>query len=439
MRVSVFGLGYVGSVSGACLAQLGHHVIGVDANPCKVAMINQGQSPVIEKGLSELLATVTKCGAFSATEVWQDAIATSDVALVCVGTPSSPNGSLCTGLVQRVSEQIGTALAAKDGYFTVAIRSTVLPGTVERVVIPALEARSGKVAGRDFGVCMVPEFLREGTSVKDFFHPPRTVIGELDRRSGETVAALFDGIEAPLVRTNIRVAESLKYADNAFHALKVTFANEIGNICKAADCDSHEVMKIFCMDTKLNLSPYYLKPGFAFGGSCLPKDLRALTYHARSLDVPTPLLDAILVSNRKQVERVTALLQQYKGRSLGFLGLSFKHGTDDLRESPILEVIETMLGKGFRVSIYDEFVSIARLIGANKEYIEREIPHVSSLMRASPQELMSDSEVVVVSNASEQFRDVLAKEARPDQVVVDLVRITQDREALNGKYYGICW
>lgn len=437
-RVSVFGLGYVGSVSGACLAQMGHNVIGVDANPSKVALINQGLPPVIETGLSELLAGVTRSGAFSATESWQAAIGASDVALVCVGTPSSANGSLSTDLVKRVSEQIGAAIAEKEEYFVVAIRSTVLPGTVEKDVIPILEARSDKKAGRDFGVCMVPEFLREGTSVKDFFHPPKTVIGQLDCRAGETVAELFTGIEAPLIRTSIRVAESLKYADNAFHAIKVTFANEIGNICKAAGCDSHEVMKIFCMDTKLNLSPYYLKPGFAFGGSCLPKDLRALTYHARSMDVSTPLLDSILPSNRKQVERVTKLLQEYKGSSLGFLGLSFKHGTDDLRESPILEVIETMIGKGFHVSIYDEFVSIARLVGANKEYIEKEIPHVSSLMRSSAEELMADSEVIIVSNASEKFRELLAQMSRPSQVVVDLVRIVESGE-VKGQYHGICW
>lgn len=437
-RVSVFGLGYVGSVSGACLAKMGHHVIGVDANPSKVALINRGLPPVIETGLSELLGAVTKSGAFSATESWQEAIAASDVALVCVGTPSSANGSLSTDLVKRVSEQIGAALATKSDYFVVAIRSTVLPGTVEQVVIPVLEARSGKVAGRDFGVCMVPEFLREGTSVKDFFQPPKTVIGELDRRAGESVAGLFAGIEAPLIRTSIRVAESVKYADNAFHAIKVTFANEIGNICKAAGCDSHEVMKIFCMDTKLNLSPYYLKPGFAFGGSCLPKDLRALTYHARTMDVQTPLLDSILVSNRKQIDRVTTLLQGYKGSSLGFLGLSFKHGTDDLRESPILEVIETMIGKGFHIGIYDEFVSIARLVGANKEYIEKEIPHISSLMRSSAEELMRESDVIVVSNASDKFREILAQMARPNQVVVDLVRIAESNE-VKSRYYGICW
>jgi GDP-mannose 6-dehydrogenase len=439
MRVSVFGLGYVGSVSGACLAQLGHRVIGVDANMSKVSMINQGLPPVIETGLSELLAAVTESGAFIATESWHDAVVGSDVALVCVGTPSSSNGSLSIDLVKRVSEQIGAALAERDGYFVVAIRSTVLPGTVEEIVVPTLESRSGKTAGRDFGVCMVPEFLREGTSVRDFFHPPRTLIGELDSRSGEAVAALFDGIDSPLIRTSIRVAESLKYADNAFHALKVTFANEIGNICKAAGCDSHEVMKIFCMDNKLNLSPYYLKPGFAFGGSCLPKDLRALTYYARNLDVSTPLLDSILVSNRKQIERVTTLLQQYKGRSLGFLGLSFKHGTDDLRESPILEVIETMIGKGYRVGIYDEFVSIARLVGANREYIQKEIPHISSLMRSSVEELVRDSDVVIVSNASEGFREVLAETSRPDLIIIDLVRVIEKTGALNGNYHGICW
>jgi GDP-mannose 6-dehydrogenase len=439
MKVSVFGLGYVGSVSGACLAQMGHRVIGVDANPSKVTLINEGRPPVIETGLSELMTAITRDGAFTATESWQDAIAGSDVALVCVGTPSSPNGSLSTDLVQRVSEQIGSALAAKSSYFVVAIRSTVLPGTVEGTVIPILESRSGKKAGRDFGVCMVPEFLREGSSLKDFTHPPRTLIGELDERAGDAIVELFKGIEAPLIRTKIRVAESVKYADNAFHALMVTFANEIGSICKAAGSDSHEVMKIFCADTKLNLSPYYLKPGFAFGGSCLPKDLRALTHFARTHDVSTPLLDSILVSNKKQVERVTTLLQAYKGRSLGFLGLSFKNGTDDLRESPILEVIETMIGKGFRVGIYDQFVSIAKLVGANKEYIQKEIPHVSSLMRPSAEELVQDSDVVVVSTSGEKFRETIEQSKRPGQVVIDLVRIMEKTEALNGNYHGICW
>lgn len=417
---------------------MGHRVIGVDVNPAKVSLINQGMPPVIEVGFSELMAAVTQDRAFTATEAWKDAIAATEIAFVCVGTPSSPNGSLSTELVKRVSEQIGTALRKKQEYFVVAIRSTVLPGTVERVIIPLLESNSGKVAGRDFGVCMVPEFLREGTSINDFFHPPKTVIGQIDCHAGQIIAGLFQNIEAPLIRTSIRVAETLKYADNAFHAVKVTFANEIGNICKAAECDSHEVMNIFCKDTKLNLSPYYLKPGFAFGGSCLPKDLRALTYHARSMDVATPLLDSLLVSNKRQIERVVTVLQNYKGRSLGFLGLSFKQGTDDLRESPILEVIETMIGKGFRVGIYDEYVSIARLVGANKEFIQKEIPHVSSLMWTSVEELVRGSDLIIVSNASERFREVLIRETTPGQVVIDLVRIAEAYD-IRGQYYGICW
>src|SRR2546426_5021884 len=345
MKVSVFGLGYVGCVSGACLAELGHEVIGVDVNAAKVEMINRGQAPVIETGLQELVTKATRTGQFVATGDSDTAVAETDIALVCVGTPSNGNGSISLDVVRRVSEQIGKALARTRGYFVVAIRSTVLPGTVEGEVIPILERASQKLAGRDFGVCMVPEFLREGSSVNDFFNPPRTVIGELDCRSGDTALAVFKGIEASVVRTRLKIAEALKYADNAFHALKVTFANEIGNICKALECDSHEVMNIFCMDYKLNLSPYYLRPGFAFGGSCLPKDLRAISYKAKTLDVATPVLDAILESNKKQISRVVSKLLSYKGRSLGFLGLSFKHGTDDLRESPILEVIETMIGK----------------------------------------------------------------------------------------------
>jgi GDP-mannose 6-dehydrogenase len=382
---------------------------------------------------------VTSEGRFVATSDWVRAICGSDVALVCVGTPSNGNGSISLDVVRRVSEQIGKALAMKKGYFVVAIRSTVLPGTVEGEVIPILERMSEKVAGRDFGVCMVPEFLREGSSVRDFFDPPKSVIGQLDARSGDVVAEVFRGIPGPVVRADLRVAETLKYADNAFHALKVAFANEIGNVCKEIGCDSHEVMKIFCMDHKLNLSPYYLKPGFAFGGSCLPKDLRAITYQAKTLDVPTPLLSAILESNQKQIAKVVTKLQSHKGRSLGFLGLSFKHGTDDLRESPILSVIETMIGKGFTVRIYDEFVSVARLVGSNKEYIEKEIPHVSSLMCGTAAELIRGSDVIVVSNASNEFRDALGRELREDQVVVDLVRIVPDPAALKGSYYGICW
>ena len=439
MKVSVFGLGYVGCVSGACLAELGHDVTGVDVSAAKVDMINQGRAPVIEAGLQELLTKVTSQRKFVASGDWQQAVLDTDIALVCVGTPSNGNGSISLDVVRRVSEQIGKALAARRDYFVVAIRSTVLPGTVEADVIPILERHSQKVAGRDFGVCMVPEFLREGSSVNDFFNPAKTVIGELDTRSGDKVQDAFTAIPGPVIRARLKVAETLKYADNAFHALKVTFANEIGNICKEIGCDSHQVMDIFCMDRKLNLSPYYLKPGFAFGGSCLPKDLRAITYKAKTLDVSTPLLDAVLESNRKQIAKVVRTLLSYKGRNLGFLGLSFKHGTDDLRESPILEVIETLIGKGFGVTIYDQYVSIAKLIGSNKEYIEKEIPHVSSLMCSSARQLIEQSDVIVVSTSSDEFREALTNGVRKDQVVIDLVRIVAEPAALKGTYHGICW
>ena len=418
---------------------MGHDVIGVDANPLKAEMINQGKPPIVEKGLQEILGKVVALKKFTATSDWEKTVQETEIAFVCVGTPSSSNGSLSLDYVKRVAEQIGRALRTKQGYFVVAVRSTVLPGTVEGEVIPILEQYSGKKAGKGFGVCMVPEFLREGSSLNDFIHPPKTVIGQFDASSGEPIAKLFTQIDAPIIRTQIKIAEMVKYADNSFHALKVSFANEIGNICKEVSCDSHKVMDIFCKDTKLNLSPYYLKPGFAFGGSCLPKDLRAITYKSKMLDIDTPVLSAILQSNRSQIERVVKKLCEYKGYSLGFLGLSFKHGTDDLRESPIVEVIEAMIGKGYSVSIYDKYVSIAKLVGSNKEYIEKEIPHISSLMCASPQELMQKSDVIIVGNHSEEFKDALKSGSNGNHVVIDLVRITEDPAMIKGKYYGICW
>jgi GDP-mannose 6-dehydrogenase len=439
VKIAVFGLGYVGCVSGACIADLGHDVIGVDVSPTKVDMINSGKPPIIETDLPAFMERITATGRFIATGDSAKAIADSSVALVCVGTPSRANGSIALDVVRRVSEQIGAALKSKHEYFVVAIRSTVLPGTVETEVIPVLEKYSGKRAGKDFGVCMVPEFLREGSSLHDFYHPPKCVIGQLDEQSGNALAEIFGAIDAPMVRTSIRIAEMVKYTDNSFHALKVTFANEIGHICKELAVDSHKVMDIFCLDRKLNLSPYYLKPGFAFGGSCLPKDLRAILYKSKTLDVDTPVLSAILESNKGQIEKVVKRLQQYKGRTLGFLGLSFKHGTDDLRESPIVEVIETMLGKGFGIKIYDQYVSIARLVGSNKEYIEKEIPHISSLMCSSPKELMENSDVIVVGNHGDEFRNVLDTHATEKHVVVDLVRIVSDGASLKGTYHGVAW
>jgi len=439
MRISIFGLGYVGCVSGACFAQLGHRVLGVDLNRVKVGMINEGRSPVIEKGFQEIVEEVVRSRRFSATKDWKRAVAEADIALVCVGTASHSNGSIDLNHVKRVSEQIGDALKERETYFVVGLRSTVLPGTIEEVVLPILEKHSGKKVGKDFGIGMVPEFLREGSSVHDFYHPPKTVIGAYDKRSGDTLVRLFRKIEAPLIRTEIKTAEMIKYADNSFHALKVTFANEIGNICKELSIDSHHVMNIFCMDSKLNLSPYYLKPGFAFGGSCLPKDLRAILYESKMLDVDTPLLNAILDSNRRQIVKIIKKLSEYKGRSLGFLGLSFKHGTDDLRESPLVEVIETMIGKGFKIRIYDKYVSIAKLMGANKEYIEKEIPHVSSLMCPSADDLIQNSDVIIVGNYSNEFKEALFTNVQEHQVIIDLVRISDEPSSIKGEYYGICW
>jgi GDP-mannose 6-dehydrogenase len=438
MRISIFGMGYVGCVSGTCLAGLGHKVIGVEPNQLKVDLINAGRSPIVEKGLDELLAAQVKAGQLKATANWEDAVQSSDLAFVCVGTPSRANGSINIGFLQRVCEQIGQALRKKEGRFTVVIRSTVIPGTVEKILIPILEQQSGKKAGPDFGVCMNPEFLREGTSVEDFHHPPNTVIGELDSRSGDALVELYRTIPGPVFRTTLRVAEMVKYANNAFHALKVSFANEIGNFCKELSIDSHTVMEIFCQDRKLNLSPYYLKPGFAFGGSCLPKDLRAITYEARTLDVETPVLSSILESNRAQILRVMRKLTEYKGRSLGFLGLSFKGGTDDLRESPIVELIELLIGKGFAIRIYDRHVSLARLMGANKEYIEREIPHISRLMCSSAEELIGGSDVIVVGNRDDEFTRLL-NPLPARKTVVDLVRVCCPASPNQDQYYGICW
>jgi len=438
MRICVFGLGYVGCVTGACFAEKGHQVLGVEPNPVKVDLINGGKSPVVEKDLDVLIARVVQRGSFRAVRDWAPAIRDTDLALVCVGTPGRANGSIDLSYVQRVCEQIGAGLASRPGRYTVVIRSTVMPGSMDGLVIPALEKASGKKVGRDFGLCMHPEFLREGTSIQDFHHPPKTVIGEYDPASGAALLELYAGTPGPVIRTALRVAEMVKYADNCFHALKVTFANEIGAICKQAGVDSHQVMDIFCQDTKLNLSACYLKPGFAFGGSCLPKDLRAIVHEAQSRDVEVPLLAATLESNRRQIQKLVDKLLGYKGRSLGFLGLSFKGGTDDLRSSPIVEVIETMLGKGFAVKIYDRHVSLARLMGANKEYIEKEIPHLSRLMCESAGDLVRLSDVVVVNHRDDAFRAALA-ELRPGAAVIDLVRIAEPGGFAGREYYGICW
>jgi GDP-mannose 6-dehydrogenase len=437
MKLSVFGLGYVGCVSAACFAREGFDVTGVDVNPTKVSIINAGQSPIVEAGVGELIAEMVGAGRLRATSDSAEAVRASDLSLVCVGTPSKPNGSLDLTYVERVCREIGEALASKASRHTVVLRSTMLPGTIESVVRPALESASGRKAGQNLGVCINPEFLREGTSLKDFYSPPFTLIGADEEETTEAVRRLYAGVDAPVLVTSTRAAEMVKYACNAFHAVKVAFANEIGNVCKGLGIDSHEVMSIFCEDRKLNLSPYYLKPGFAFGGSCLPKDLRAVTYKARELDVDVPLLAAVLPSNRQQVERAVGMILRTGKKRVGVLGMSFKAGTDDLRESPMVALIETLIGKGLRLSIYDRDVSLARLFGANKEYIEREIPHISQLMRGSLEEVLEDAEVVVVGNKAEEFRAVESR-LRAGQTVVDLVRLFDGRTSGPG-YEGICW
>jgi GDP-mannose 6-dehydrogenase len=438
IKISVFGLGYVGTVSAACLAKQGHQVIGVDIDARKVEIINSGQSPVIEKGLDDLVAHAVKVGRLRATTEAADGVLNSDLSLICVGTPSRNSGSLDLAFVERVCRDIGRALRDKNGFHTVVLRSTVLPGTTRQMVIPALEASSGRVAGRGFGLAYNPEFLREGNSVRDFYHPPFTVIGELDPQAVEVALSLYQELDAPLVRVPLEAAEMVKYACNAFHALKVAFANEVGNLCKCLDIDSHQVMDIFCLDDKLNLSPYYLKPGFAFGGSCLPKDLKALLYCGHRNDLRLPVLQAILPSNQLQVQRGIDMVMQTGCKKVGVLGFSFKAGTDDLRESPLVEMIETLLGKGYEIRIYDKNVSLARLHGANRAYIEGEIPHIASLMCESIDEVLAKSDVIVIGNCSPEF-DQVQKRARPDQTIIDLVRFKGNSADMKARYEGICW
>lgn len=438
MKISVFGLGYVGCVSAGCLTALGHEVIGVDVNPMKVDMINAGHCPVVEVGLDALIGTAIPAKRLRADTSAGAAVIDSDASLICVGTPSDNNGNLDLTFVERVCKEIGQALVDKEGYHTIVVRSTMLPGSTEERVIPILESVSGRKAGRDFGVSFNPEFLREGTAVHDFYHPPFSLIGRHDDRGAAITASLYQNIDAPLLTVPLRVAEMVKYASNAFHATKVTFANEIGNICKRQGIDSHQVMDIFCMDMNLNLSAYYLKPGFAFGGSCLPKDLRALLYHAHRLDLSVPVLEAILSSNELQVRHGFELIKQAGRKKIGVLGLSFKAGTDDLRESPMVELIELLIGKGYQVKIYDKNVSLARLHGANRAYIEREIPHIASLMCDSIEEAVVDSEVIVIGNKSPEFQQILDR-VRDDQAIIDLVRISKAIEHLDARYRGICW
>ncbi|MGH7557857.1 MAG: nucleotide sugar dehydrogenase [Gemmatimonadota bacterium] len=422
MNVSVFGLGYVGSVTAACLAQEGHDVVGVDVNPLKVDPVNDGRSPILEKGLEEVVAEVVDASRLRATRDSRQAVLETGISLVCVGTPSRSNGSLDVSYVKRVAEEIGAALKVKDEAHTVVFRSTMLPGTTEGVLIPLLKAASDRSVGDGLFVGVNPEFLREGESIEDFYHPSRIVAGSDDEEAFAALRELYATISAPFVETSIRAAEMIKYIDNSFHALKVCFANEISEVCRTSGVDPHEAMRIFALDRQLNISPAYFRPGFAFGGSCLPKDLRAILHKSGRDDLDLPLLSSILPSNEKQVQKAIRAVLEIGNPSVGVLGLSFKPGTDDLRESPIIEVIETLLGKGCELRIYDPYVSLGRLHGSNKAFLEEQLPHVSSLMSDDLAELVRESEVIVIASRQEPFRQVfdLIDEGH---VIVDLVGI----------------
>jgi GDP-mannose 6-dehydrogenase len=437
MRVVVVGLGYVGSVCSACLASRGHEVMGVDVSEFKVGAIEGGRSPIVESGLQELIADARRAGRLRATTRIDEAMPGAEVVLLCVGTPSHEDGSLNLDHVKRAAHEVGEALASSGTFTTVVMRSTMLPGSVEGEILPVLERASGRTSPGDFGVAYNPEFLREGTAVSDFFGAELTVIGARDARSAESLRALYDGVGGQVVVTGLRTAEMLKYVNNAFHALKVAFANEVGRWAAGEGVDSHEVMNLFCRDTRLNLGANYLRPGFAFGGSCLPKDLRALTQRARHHDIDLPVMAAILPSNDRQVEEAVHRIERLRRRRVGVLGLSFKAETDDLRESPILRVVGTLVGKGYSVLLHDPNIDMERVLGANRRFIEDEVPYLPDRLRSTVREVVEASEVIVVANGSREYRDVGAL-LSPGQVLVDLVHAV-DRATVPGEYHGLAW
>lgn len=437
MQVVVVGLGYVGSVCSACLASRGHHVTGVDTSAWKVGCIARGESPIVERGLDDLIAESVRAGRLGATTEIASAMPGAEVVLVCVGTPSAEDGSLDLTHVKRACGEVGAALASSGTFTTVVMRSTMLPGSVEDELIPVLEAASGRRAREDFGVAYNPEFLREGTAVADFFGAEVTAIGAGDARSAAALGALYEGIGEHVVLP-LRTAETLKYVNNAFHALKVTFANEIGRLCKREGVDSHEVMRLFCRDTRLNLSPYYLKPGFAFGGSCLPKDLRALQSRVNQHGLDLPLLRSVLPSNELHVEEAVRLIERLRGRRVGVLGLSFKAGTDDLRESPILRVIGTLVGKGYSVLLHDPHIDMERVLGSNRRFVENEVPYLPERLRSDLDEVIAGSDVVVVAHGAPEYRAIGGR-IRPGQALVDLVHAVDPASLAGGEYHGLAW
>ncbi len=437
LSISLFGLGYVGSVSAACFAHMGHKVTGVDISKAKVEMLDSGRTPIIEARMEELVAEANKLCRLHATTDSTAAVLASDISFVCVGTPSLRSGKLDLSHVEHVSREIGTALKQKSTFHTIVLRSTVLPGTTETLMVPTIESASGKKAGADFAVCYNPEFMREGSAVGDFLQPPYTILGSQDPRHLAILRELYKDIPAATFEVSIRVAEMVKYVSNLYHAVKVGFANEVGTLCKHSGVEADQVTKIFMSDTKLNISSAYLSPGFAFGGSCLPKDLRAITYRGKELDLELPLLESLMPSNAKHVDRgVEAVLRTGK-RKIAMLGLSFKAGTDDLRESPQVQLIKRLLGEGCQVKVWDKDVSLGRLAGSNRQYIEEVIPHIGSLLSADMAEVIHDSDVVVIGTKIEKAD--LAKLLSSAQIVIDLVNLDPSRRPPAASYEGICW
>lgn len=440
MKISVVGLGYVGCVSAACFAEMGHEVIGVDVNVAKVRLIDQGISPIVEERISEILAEQVLSGRLVATTNVNDAVKNSDIVFIAVGTPSNPDGSLDFSYVEQVCMEIGLVLKHKEEYTSIVLRSTVLPGITESSAMPRLEEFSGKKISVDFGFALNPEFLREGSAVSDFYNPPKTVIGQVDERTGDRLEKLYGSIEAPIFRIGLGEASIIKYSDNAFHALKVTFANEIGRLCKKFKIDSRVVMDVFCQDSKLNLSPVYLKPGFAFGGSCLPKDLRAITQHARHADLRVPLLESALDSNSEHIRFATDVVRKDASKRVGILGISFKEGTDDLRESPMMNLVEQLLDEGYSLSIYDENVNSARQRGANTDYMKKQAPYLDKLMANSIADVLAKSDVVLIGNKNKDHQVVLG-DLKNGHRIIDLSGLdnAQPQQTAEVNYEGLCW
>ena len=437
-KISIFGLGYVGCVTAACFSSKGNKVIGIDVSVEKVELMASGKTPIFEPGIQDMISESFSKGLLTATTDIDDAVLSSDISFICVGTPSQANGKLDLKGIQHVCEQIGASLRKKDGFHIVVTRSTILPGTTADIIIPALESSSNKKAGIGFGVATNPEFLREGSAIKDFLNPPMTVLGVSDTKSEALMKELYAWVPAELFAVPVPAAEMVKYACNTFHALKVAFANEIGTLCKSTGVDTEAVTKIFLSDKQLNISPYYLNPGFAFGGSCLPKDVRALTYRGKELDCKLPLLESIIPSNQEHIERsVQSVLARGK-KKIGMLGLSFKSGTDDLRESPQVLLIKKLIGEGYHTLIWDENVYMGRLIGSNRQFIEDNIPHMGSLLTNDLEKVVSESEVILIGTQVDRAK--LESLLQPKHVVIDLVNLhKQNRVGHKGDYEGICW